>query len=441
MEFNGQLTMHILIASDHYPPFIGGAHRQTQILSQELSKRGHEVQVATVWQPGLPYLEQDGGVQVYRLKQLRTLFTPDVADPVQRHQPPFPDPVTVRQLRRLFKELQPGVIHSHGWFSFSCAEALQEMDIPLLISGRDYGYSCATRTLLYHDQLCTGPALVKCLGCAAGFYGASKGALAASSLFASRPLLRSKISGIHSISSFVQEIIERDLFGDHRSELESAGGPILESIIPSFLLDQDDTPVDPAFLERLPEEPYILFVGGLQPRKGLDTLLTAYQRLASPPPLVLIGYTTQGMAENFSHGVSVLLDISHANVMQAWRKCLMGVIPSVWPEPLGMVVVEAMSAGRPVIASRIGGITDTITDEQTGLLVPPADPAALASAMQRLIDEPVLRERLGRAALKQAGIYSAKNVIPQFERLYLRLIQAEKSRHKAENKSYVSGLE
>ena len=166
--------MQILIASDHYPPYIGGAHRQTQLVSRELHKRGHTVNVATVWQPGMQYLEEDDGVKVYRLKQLRTLFTANPRDHNQRHQPPFPDPVTVWELRRLIKELKPEVIHSHGWFSYSCAAALVGMDIPLLISGRDYGYSCATRTLLFHDKVCDGPALAKCLGCAASFYGTRK---------------------------------------------------------------------------------------------------------------------------------------------------------------------------------------------------------------------------------------------------------------------------
>ncbi len=95
-----------------------------------------------------------------------------------------------------------------------------------------------------------------------------------------------------------------------------------------------------------------------------------------------------------------------------------------------MVAVEAMSAGRAVIVSRIGGLKDTIADGENGLLVPPADASALAQAMQRLIDDPVFRERLGQAALKRASDYTANNVIPQFERLYLRLIQAAERQRK-----------
>ena len=109
------MSLKILLVSDHYPPFIGGAHRQTQLLAQELHQRGHEVSVATVWSGGLAETEDDHGVRVFRLKQLRTLWRGFVRDKHQRHQPPFPDPITVAGLRRLIKRLRPDVVHAYGW--------------------------------------------------------------------------------------------------------------------------------------------------------------------------------------------------------------------------------------------------------------------------------------------------------------------------------------
>src|SRR5262249_48373809 len=87
-----EMGLRLLIASDHYLPFIGGAHRQTQLLAHELHKRGHLVSVATVWHGGLPEYENDDGVDVYRLRQMRTAVSALVRDTDQRHQPPFPDP-------------------------------------------------------------------------------------------------------------------------------------------------------------------------------------------------------------------------------------------------------------------------------------------------------------------------------------------------------------
>jgi glycosyltransferase involved in cell wall biosynthesis len=414
--------VRILLASDHFPPYIGGAHRQTQLLSNELHRRGHEVCVATVWHPGLPAHEVTGSIEVYRLRQMRTVLIKNSADHNQRHQPPFPDPVTILSLRRLIRKFKPDVVHSHGWFSYSCAVAMLGIHIPLLISGRDYGYSCATRTLLNHDLLCDGPAFAKCLQCAAEFYGAPKGFAAVLSLSVSQPWLRRKINGIHSVSGFVQEIIDRDFIGHHRPKIENRQGPIIEKVIPSFLVDHETRAPDPDFLKHLPNDPYILFVGGLQPRKGLDALLAAYQQLVAPPPLVLIGYATRDMPKSYPPGVKVLFDQPHTNVMQAWEHCLFGVMPSVWPDPSPGVVREAFSKGKTVVGTSLGGTPEMIIEGETGLLVPAGDVTALANAMQRLINDTNLREKLSQAALSRAKIYEAEAIIPQFENLYQQLI-------------------
>jgi glycosyltransferase involved in cell wall biosynthesis len=71
------------------------------------------------------------------------------------------------------------------------------------------------------------------------------------------------------------------------------------------------------------------------------------------------------------------------------------VVPSIFEEPFGRVNIEAMAAGKPVIASRVGGIPEVVEDHVNGLLVPKGDPDALAKAMIKLIDNPELRRRLG----------------------------------------------
>ena len=410
--------MKILLASDHYPPFIGGAHRQVQLLAGELAQRGYDVSVATVWHGGLPLEADEAGVRVYRFKQLRTWLPGSVHDHAQHHQPPFPDPVTVGGLRRLIERIRPDVVHTYGWLSYSCAAALRGKDIPLVISGRDYGYSCATRSLLFQGQSCSGPAPLKCLGCASENYGAAKGLVAVLSLMAGRSLLWPKVRAIHAVSQFVLDVIARDFVGADQTRLERNGGPVLERVIPSFLLDAEEPSTDADFLSQLPAEPFILYVGGLQLRKGLAALLEAYASLQSPPPLVLIGYAASDTPKTFPPGVTVLKNVSHPNVMRAWERCSFGVIPSLWPDPSPGVVREAISQGKALVTTNVGGTPEMISDGQTGLLVPPGDVVMLTNAMRRLIGDAALRERLGRAALGRAHLYRAETVIPQFEKLY-----------------------
>jgi glycosyltransferase involved in cell wall biosynthesis len=429
--------MRILIVSDHYPPFIGGAHRQTQLLGRKLMQRGHQVAIATVWQPDLPRIQDDAGVQVHRLRQLRAVLpgwntVQDASGKIkQRHQPPFPDPITVWELRRLINEFQPDLVHSYGWFSYSCALALMGKKIPLLVTARDYAYSCATRTLVYKGtQICSGPALGKCLACAAQHYGMPKGYAAVAGVYSGHGLLAHKLTGVHSISTYVEEIVGRDFLG--ASQDAHTPPRVIKEIIPSFQEDDRETAqrsevaIQP-YLEQLPKEPFILFVGALRLVKGLQQLLAAYERLDAPPPLVLIGTIERDTPRVFPKGVVVLQNFPHQAVMATWECAMFGVIPSLWPEPLGSVVYEGMSRGKAVIGTTPGGHTDMIVNRETGLLVPQGDVDALAAAMQELLNDAALREQLGKAARERATLFTAEVVIPRFEQLYQQLIAQSKS--------------
>jgi glycosyltransferase involved in cell wall biosynthesis len=422
------MGLRILLVSDHYPPFIGGAHRQTKLLAHELHQRGHEVNVVTVWSGGLPEEENDEGVNVFRLKQIRTWLPGLVHDQNQRHQPPFPDPITVVGLRRLIRRFKPDVVHAYGWFSYTCALALLGTHIPLLISARDYGYSCSTRTLVYRgEQTCDGPVLQKCLGCAADLYGAPKGWLAALGVLMGRSLLKHKVRGVHSISAYVQGIMRRDFWGDDAQDQKTSMNAVAETIIPSFREDDIDQNYSAdaqsqSFLDNLPAGEFILYVGALRRVKGVSQLLEAYARLVSPPPLVMIGTFEFDSPREFPPGVVVLENVPHRAVMAAWERSLFGVIPSLWPEPLGSVVYEGMSRGKAVIGTTPGGHTDMIVPNETGLLVPSGDIDALTLAMTSLINQPELRERLGAAARERSRLFTASVAVPQFERFYRRVI-------------------
>ena len=106
-------------------------------------------------------------------------------------------------------------------------------------------------------------------------------------------------------------------------------------------------------------------------------------------------------------------------LLAAYARCHVCVVPAVWPEPFGIVAVEAMAAGRPVIASAVGGLANTVIDGETGLLVPPGDPAALATAIERLLDDRALGSRLGASGRDRARAWFDWDSI--YEREYARL--------------------
>jgi len=417
--------MRLLMATDHYPPFIGGAHRQTRLLAAGMAERGHDVAVATTWHGGLPPLDWEGHVTVHRMRQMRTAVRSLIRNDEQRHQPPFPDPVTIAGLRRLIAGFKPDVIHAYGWFAFSVAVAMGRKRIPLLISARDYGYFCANRTLLRKGEPCEGPAPLKCAACASDYYGtASKGLPATASMYLFRPLLARKMTGLHSVSTFVQEVTSRHLFGPDGppSGLVQVTIPSFQDVAPDEPVDSSDAEVSP-YLSRLPTEPFILYVGAFRKVKGLETLFDAYRRLESPPPLVLMGTYERDSPGEFPPEAVVLTDVPHKAVMAAWDRAMFGVMPSLWPEPFGATVAEAMNRGKPVIGTTPGGHVDMIGDN-AGMLVPQGDVDALETAMKQLIGDPERRDEYSRVASERARSFAATSVIPRFEQAYLDVLVA-----------------
>lgn len=89
-----------------------------------------------------------------------------------------------------------------------------------------------------------------------------------------------------------------------------------------------------------------------------------------------------------------------------------------------MSILEAMAAGLPVVSTRVGGIPEAVMDGKEGLLVPPGDPQALATALRRLLADAALREQMGQAARERVQReFAAAAVIPRVEALYRQTLE------------------
>jgi glycosyltransferase involved in cell wall biosynthesis len=416
--------MRVLLVSDSYPPLIGGATRAVHLLALGLRRQGNHVIVATSWQAATPACEDIEGIRVHRLdgswsrlwrllrkEAIRYRYTP----------PPVPDPEVVWRLRRLILSSKPDVIVSYGWLSYGVTIAMTGTRVPLILSGRDYANICAVRTLLRLGQPCTGPAWRKCLQCASESYGSSaKAAIAVGAVLGQRGLLKHRVSALQSCSGYVQEMIHSHLVGGRLSARLAA-----DVVIPDYrTAARNSTSEDP----RLPTRPFILFVGAFRRAKGIDVLVAAYDRLIDPPPLVLIGTPSLDFFPVLPESAVVLENLSPGEVMASWRRALFGVAPSVWPEPLGNVIHEGMSTGRPIVGTFPGGQNEMIVHDENGLLVPSGDVAALAAAMQRLIDDPALRRRLGDKAALDAERFTEARQLPRFAKLLDTVVKDHEAR-------------
>jgi glycosyltransferase involved in cell wall biosynthesis len=104
--------------------------------------------------------------------------------------------------------------------------------------------------------------------------------------------------------------------------------------------------------------------------------------------------------------------------------CLVGVVPSIWPEPFGQVAVEAMACGKPVIASAIGGLPDVVADGVSGLLVEPGNVRALQEALRTLLSDPARREQMGMMGRQRARLFTVSTVADRIEQIYAELLNS-----------------
>jgi glycosyltransferase involved in cell wall biosynthesis len=177
---------------------------------------------------------------------------------------------------------------------------------------------------------------------------------------------------------------------------------------------------------------YALVISRLVWKKGVDTVLEAYVLLrhaVEPPDLLIIGdgpersrLEAMVAAFDLQDSVRFLGEVAPAQVGSYLAGCSMLILASR-QEPFGNVVLEGMAAGRPVIATRVGGVPELLQHEQNGLLVAKDDPAALAAAVMRLLTDGDLAERLGREGAARSQNYSFSQQAQQLLSLCNRVIE------------------
>jgi glycosyltransferase involved in cell wall biosynthesis len=151
-----------------------------------------------------------------------------------------------------------------------------------------------------------------------------------------------------------------------------------------------------------PPSNVVLFVGRVSPEKGLDYLLRAMARVSAPWTLVVAGaghdlpkMKALAAEEGLGERVHFLGQVDRQALDALYAGARLAVVPSVWPEPFGMVGPEAMAFGVPVVAFRVGGVPEWLLDGETGYLVEPKDIDGLARQIELLLRDSALARRLG----------------------------------------------
>jgi len=174
-----------------------------------------------------------------------------------------------------------------------------------------------------------------------------------------------------------------------------------------------------------PKRPVVGFVGRIEPRKGpLDLVRAAPQIRAGRPDvrIVLVGDDPYDSAPEYAAEVRGAQDVEHIPWVPDGAAVMRHLDVLVAPsrqEPFGTVLAEAMAAGTPVVATRVGGLAEVVADRVTGRLVTPGDPAELAAAVLEVLAD---RERMGAAARVHAQQFGADAYADRVEQILFRAV-------------------
>jgi glycosyltransferase involved in cell wall biosynthesis len=382
----------ILLLVHQYPPdHIGGTELYTQTLAQALVRRGHQVTVlcrgAT---PGVGLQQsEENGVVVWR--------APASPSTNGRFLATFGDAPARDAFQHVLQEASPDRVHVQHLIGFpvSVLHSLRERGIPFAITLHDYWWVCANAQLLtnYSGQLCDGPrAYLNCARCALARAG--RGSLwpavppAAWVMSWRGRQLRSALLQADQViapSSFVQVWYNAHCIPEKRIEVLPHGlewPPGLQRTR------------SPAELVRL------LYLGGLAWQKGVHVLLEAFGRVSGAAELWIAGDESfdpayvERLQAQASPRVRFLGSLNRERMWEVLSQVDLLTVPSLWHETFSLVTHEAFAAGVPVIASRVGAMSEAVQDGVNGLLLPPGDVNAWQVALQRLVNEPGLIEGL-----------------------------------------------
>jgi glycogen synthase len=183
------------------------------------------------------------------------------------------------------------------------------------------------------------------------------------------------------------------------------------AVIPNFI-DLSENPFVPP-----PKIGEILYVGPWTSVKGSETLSLAHRLLIQQGRRIVLNQVGEpiGPKGDFIRRSGRLYG---ASLDAAFRSARIVVVPSVWSEPCPTVALEAMAAGRAVVASETGGLVDIVQNEITGKLVPPNDAKALANAIDAIFYDDEKLEAFGRAGRTAVEAFSTQTVGPQIEGVY-----------------------
>lgn len=363
-----------------YGSIRGGAETYVAAASSGLREAGHDVALAYGIEPDDSREEVRAGAQV-----------PGLAEPGAARDE------AVGALRAVIEAFSPDVVHVHlpdvAWVAPLAATL-----VPTLLAVHDHRLNCPTGTKYwaFQHRACTVKPGVWCLGYNVG---AHCGSLRANATL--KPYRH------WSAAREAAEPLRTQVFSHYMAGmLASAGLDATKIGVTHYPVPAMAAPGSVPVGDR---RPVIFATGRLNKEKGFGQLIDAMARVRAPSHLVIAGEGHERAALERRargtvgpHRITFTGWITGAELSGWYQQASIVCVPSMWPEPFGIVGLEAMAAGKPVVAFDSGGIPEWLADGETGRLVPTGDVVALAQALTQLLQDPDEQARMGAAGAARA---------------------------------------
>lgn len=293
-------------------------------------------------------------------------------------------------MRRLLQEQRPDLAHLHiyyGQLTAAILGPLKEAGTPIVQTLHEFKTVCPTYGLFAHGQICEA-----CEGrhfWRAAVRRCNRGSFVRSALSATEAYVSRWLGAVDKIDHF---IAVSDFLRDKVISLGLPAGKI--TTVHNFMDCSGITPADTPGT-------YLLYFGRLESCKGVHTLLEAVAPLKDTPVLI-VGDGKEKLAlqseitQRGLHHVKLLGFKRGQELHDLIHGSICTIAPSEWYETFGLTLVESFAHGRPVVASRIGGMTEVVTDGEDGLLVQPGDAAALRERLVWMAMHPTNALEMGR---------------------------------------------
>lgn len=314
-----------------------------------------------------------------------------------------------KKITSLLEREKPDLLFVHRCLSPSMMKALRQSKIPLVRMVHDHSVWCLRGTKMYpiSRKVCPCKAGLCCLFPGLAFFKPG-GGLQWPHYFRHKKLLYIDQESDLLIAPSAYMKNELILQGYPEENIRIVHPPVLTTPLPS-----------------ISSEPILLYAGQVIRGKGIDCLIRAMSLIKSPCQLIVAGTGSflddckrMTIALGLQEKVQFQGKVPQKELQKLYQKSTIGIVPSIWPEPFGMVGPEMMQQGLPVVAYASGGIPDWLEEGRTGYLVPPLSIEPLAEKISFLLEHPQLAKSMGEAGKKKALVdFSLPRYIQQIEEL------------------------